>query len=652
MEDQQDVCVDRQSSPCYPGYFAACYKHYDTCVYSIDEHGHIYPCRNAAHLQLCKEHQCPTMFKCSQAYCIRYQDVCDGTTHCPNGEDETGCSVGTQRLCPGLYRCKDSNVCIHLAQLCNNIVDCPFGDDESLCDPQISPDGCVQYGRVSDCTNTNIKILPQLSASVEVMLFAGNFISIFPQLKYTHLKKFDISRNKLISLERNIFVFCNGMIHLNMSYNTIHILRKGVFTGVNILYELYIYGNPLRSIEPGGFSGLLALPALTITSISQLSNCILADLSSVENIQIVHTYIKVIDSETFCHMPHLEEVRFDDSPIEYVAGHPFELLPNLNKFHSDKSFVCCILPPNVQCMMQGVDHTKKCGHIITSKSATPVVWLCGVSIILLNVASLAFWSQQENKMSWIMLISALGLSDMLMGMYLLLIAAADVHYERVYSAYSLSIWRQSWLCGLAMFSTQLSFQMSLSVALLMNIDRLLLTKYAIRRWNLTVNGISSFLLLISLLISALSSGNIYIMLDNGQASSTLCMFASPFLRVRTIQWIIFAYNLCIFIALISTQLDNLLFLVTKHKMETQGKKKDMEQKLVLRISISIGMNIISYFICICMHANVLLGDSNRTDMFDIAQLACLVTNGIINPFINTFSKNMFVSSLHGLFKAR
>ena len=44
---------------------------------------------------------CPAYFyKCPKSFCLDGQYVCDGTPHCPDGEDELGCGNATILLKP------------------------------------------------------------------------------------------------------------------------------------------------------------------------------------------------------------------------------------------------------------------------------------------------------------------------------------------------------------------------------------------------------------------------------------------------------------------------------------------------------------------------------------------------------------------------
>ena len=74
-------------------YSDACFPNDRLCVYErlAGQHQALY-CQNTEHLRFCRYHQCPTMYKCRDSYCIPTHMVCNGVADCPDMEDEANCS--------------------------------------------------------------------------------------------------------------------------------------------------------------------------------------------------------------------------------------------------------------------------------------------------------------------------------------------------------------------------------------------------------------------------------------------------------------------------------------------------------------------------------------------------------------------------------
>ena len=87
-------------SLCDPDYNDYCYPSHRGCHYDTYKGFTLY-CKNFEHLYYCDDYECPHMYKCPMTYCIPLRLVCDSTSDCPDGDDETFC---TNLTCPGLLR--------------------------------------------------------------------------------------------------------------------------------------------------------------------------------------------------------------------------------------------------------------------------------------------------------------------------------------------------------------------------------------------------------------------------------------------------------------------------------------------------------------------------------------------------------------------
>ncbi len=80
-------CAQPNQLPCVTGH-SMCYNIGDICIYRLNLHSHLIPCRTGTHLEQCRNFECNGHFKCPQYYCILWVYICNGVWDCPFGLDE------------------------------------------------------------------------------------------------------------------------------------------------------------------------------------------------------------------------------------------------------------------------------------------------------------------------------------------------------------------------------------------------------------------------------------------------------------------------------------------------------------------------------------------------------------------------------------
>ena len=76
---------------------------------------------------------------------------CDGTTDCPDGEDESSCM---DTKCPGFLRCRHDDLCVHPVHICDGQTQCLLSqDDEKFCNITKCPKMCTCRGSAIKCQN-------------------------------------------------------------------------------------------------------------------------------------------------------------------------------------------------------------------------------------------------------------------------------------------------------------------------------------------------------------------------------------------------------------------------------------------------------------------------------------------------------------------
>ena len=636
-EDVGTRCRDPLSNPCHPGLFRRCYSRADICAYHENDIGLLAPCRNAKHLRFCKDHQCPTMFKCKDTFCIPHELVCDGIRHCPLDDDEHDCSYSIQRSCPGLFKCKDTPTCIDMTQVCDKQINCPArGEDEAICHAITCPDGCTCIGEMYDCSNSSLSALPVVSIYAKSFILAHNKIVAFSMTQKSKLLKLDISHNKVMVLYPRSFSGDWNMLYLNIAFNNIVQLPSDVFHGLINLVQLNLTGNPLSILDEHCFRSLSSLPSITISSryLHQLPRCVFTDLVSLRILTLQETSLSYLDETSICHLLTVTEFKSINNQLSVIYGYPFQKLPRLINVVTDQEMLCCSLSFNIDCSLG-----TSCSNIIPSTYLKIFIWTGVLIIFTTNILSIVV--SRKSNMRWLVFILVLNLSDLLAGVYLLILAMVDVYYLQVFTSWSVEYWHKTKLCTLSRIIAQFSYQFGMHLSMINAVERLLVTKYAMKRVKLSLSW-KIMLIIVGVMVHLLISITNSLLTIESSHESSLCFFTISSSQTVHIQWATLAYNtLSISLIVAVNGMSAVFFINRKYPPSSNAKKRHTEKVLVYRILTATILYTLAYIpISIIMVINLL--ELKISTAYTWVQVLALFMNAAINPVINTFTKAKFV----------
>ena len=649
--NETSYCSDYDSSPCHIGTSFRCYERTDTCVYREDILGLLSPCRNAGHLKSCWFHECPTMFKCRESYCLPYELVCDGVAQCPSGEDEYRCTFNSDRVCPGLFRCKHTQTCIHITQLCDGTVNCPvLGEDEKLCRP--CPTECSCSGLNYNCSNSQLNRVPIFSRYAAVILISHNNISRLILKDCNYLIKLDISSNKIQYLTIGGFIECSNMKILDIHSNYINHLRRGYFRGLRQLIELNIANNPIRVLFKHCWDGLASLPKLTLDArfVENIPDCLFADLTSLKILEIRNTKINYLSHSMLCTSTTITDIILINNTIKYMYENPFMYLLELTNITTNQHFICCsIISRDIDCITES-DTRMSCRNLIGYVSFRIFLFVAGISIVIIAFASTLFWITQKPKKKLLSFIIWINLFDSIMGFYMLMISTAIQYFMHMSVSWSLEYWHTTWFCRSAMFSAQVSMETSLWLNMINSIDQLLLTKYAHTLINLSrfsLNLMYTFGLCIAV---GLTSVNLYMAVEE-YTGSEMCSFIIPGGNSSNIQWIMWVYHIFLLILFIVTNSCMIHFFLTRNQpqMKKTAFQKQKETYLIGRSRFSISSKTIVSLIFLIIQLVIQVGLNLDTSLLTLLHMLTFVVNVLVNFITHTFTSSIFLRSVHKKF---
>ncbi|XP_013392577.1 G-protein coupled receptor GRL101-like [Lingula anatina] len=477
-------CPSLDQIRCTPGH-THCFPRHLACIHDKVQQKALNDCRHFEHLQQCQTYECPSMFKCPNTYCIPLRQVCDGEKDCPRGEDEDNARC-TNYTCPGHFRCRGERQCVHQSEVCNGVVNCKHSnDDEAFCDINATlSNGCKHKGYFLDCTGKRLSSIPKYSPDIRGLDFARNNLSLWSKAfkGYFLLVRLDISFNNLKTIPPRVFLHLRNVLYLDLSYNRIAAFASDVFTGMINLQHLILEGNSLQMIEPGAFEGLGSLRILNLSffNINVLSRDTFRGLESLSVLNISHNALSSVADGAFRGLPRLKVLDISGNKDALVEPEAFVEL-SAETLKSDQFGICCLAQRkgNVGVCFPPKDEFSSCSDLLQNQFLQVSIWVMGILACLGNAVVLIYWLRYRDSAASSILVMNLALSDLLMGVYLVIIAAADTSYRGFYASQATK-WMSSGLCKFAGFLSMVSSEMSVVILVLITTDRLVSIVYAMK----------------------------------------------------------------------------------------------------------------------------------------------------------------------------
>ena len=417
---------DAYEIPCFEGHFG-CFKIEDICVFKLNTHNYLIPCRNGGHIQNCAKFECNLMFKCIDAYCIPWIYVCDGKWDCPSAEDELAnnvCRSNDESICKGMYRCRfEKTTCIHIGSICDNNYDCPNNDDEMLCEfnTVFCPSKCGCLLKSITCSEISLETISQDYLSKYLSVFIINSNINLQEGNYFQRVHF------LFLPQNNIDVICH-LLHLKY------------------LLLLQLRSNYIVEIHPNCFKDSIFLKTLDLGEniVTYLNAYSFHNLSYLIALNLSNNPLPFVPSKCFSHLISLK-ILFIQS-FNKIDLNPFSRSV-VNVIISSNYQISCVAPPDSVCTSYPPWYIS-CSALLPTNTLKLVYILVSILIVSSNVASLMTQIFKNRDKNFEIMVIGLNCSDSLCGFYICSIWISEVWLQRSHSVYLIdqSLWMSHSVC--------------------------------------------------------------------------------------------------------------------------------------------------------------------------------------------------------------
>ncbi|GFN74822.1 relaxin receptor-like protein [Plakobranchus ocellatus] len=477
------------------------------CVLVRDNFGEVIGCRDYQHLAGCLGFACPKNFvKCPKSFCIPLSYVNDGKQDCDDGEDE---GKFLEINVTNLFKCNVwSSQCVPLSAICDGKTDCALGEDELECGIHCSPgficlSAAVKAVRISEIfTPEQLSFIDGNTRYLDLSTVSiPNFFHIYPRGRLHYLLTLNLSRCDMITVtyykstspsksgktsygEQTMYKDFSVIQNIDLSHNQFKEIGRHSF--LDMTHHLRIlnlsHNFQLSHISQESFTGLTTLEVLDLsfTGITFLRKRTFEFLINLSKLSLKGTGLTAIN---FIFPQNIQYLNFEDAKVSDISENAFSKVRSLRQLLSPNYKLCCpaVLGAHIQSHTCHFSESSKhsCNDLIEEPGLRVLLWLVCSATLIGNIITLVYrltWDKAIVCKPYGLFVTNLGISDLMMGIYLVIISVADTIYKDMYVLHDFK-WRHSQACWIAGSIGTLSSITSTVFIALITADRFLAVQY-------------------------------------------------------------------------------------------------------------------------------------------------------------------------------
>uniref|UniRef100_A0A1A9X1V3 G-protein coupled receptors family 1 profile domain-containing protein n=1 Tax=Glossina brevipalpis TaxID=37001 RepID=A0A1A9X1V3_9MUSC len=329
-----------------------------------------------------------------------------------------------------------------------------------------------------------------------------------PKSKLTHipmpgeehletLERLDIRFNNISALPKGIFRGLQAVQWLFLSSNRLKHMPLNEMDVELPLLEWLVLSDNLLTLDKDKFPRLNLLLELNLNDnlITHIHPKAFCGLRNIRDIRLVGNPLKHLSSHTFLTNQYLEALSLGYTPLQIngsflwrlnisylnLTGIPFgsidfeaiNAMKNLKYIIYDR-FYYCSMTPNVRMCRPISDGVSTFRDLLSKPILRYSVWIMAFFTITGNI--MVLWGRfiyRDENVAVTMVIRNLALADLLMGFYLLIIGMLDYRYRNEYHRVALD-WITSWHCVAMGVLAVSSSEVSMFILAFMSLERFLL----------------------------------------------------------------------------------------------------------------------------------------------------------------------------------
>ncbi|XP_045618934.1 relaxin receptor 1 [Procambarus clarkii] len=490
------------------------------------------------------------------------------------------------------------------------------------------------------------------TSSLSHLQLSSNNISDLPDgffIHNTNLQRLELNDNNLAQLRPAMFCGLRNLLNLYIERNKMDHIGEEVFTEMPRLQFLYLGTNLLRTVAPGAFCGLhhLHLLSLERNHLITLANGTFSGLAQLKTLVLQDNGMRHLEQGAFSDLVSVESMNLEGNNLEErPETDVFGEMTSLEYIYFDE-FRLCSLALHVRVCEPKGDGISSVEHLLDSLVLRVSVWVMGVLACAGNLLVLIgrLVVKETNKVHSFY-IKNLSLSDLLMGVYLFIIASYDAFFRGSYIRHEYS-WRRSWQCNLCGFLSTLSSEASVFTLTTITLDRYFSIVHPLTLKERTLPiavGVMVATWSLAALLAILPLLGIHYYGDNFYGSNGMCLplhIHDPYAKAWEHSAIIFiGFNLVAFM-FIAYAYGRMILAIRESQMSLRSTQEKQDRILVKRFAFIVGTDFLCWMPVIIIKVIALGGVVIDRTLYAWLAVFVLPVNSALNPILYTLATKIF-----------
>ncbi|OAD62199.1 Relaxin receptor 1 [Eufriesea mexicana] len=310
------------------------------------------------------------------------------------------------------------------------------------------------------------------------LILDDNQISEFLPGHFTGLINLDslkANKNKLTVADFSDLKGSEALKFINLNKN--QLTSEGLkLPELPVLKEMSMQKNKIKTIEEDTFQNLEQLVELNLAfnEITTVPLNVFQPLKNLTRLQLGYNRLHNLPMAVLSPLTRLYSLDLEGINLDTLPKNAFDVFMKLDFVYFKKFHYCGTYAPKAKRCRPTGDGVSSLSHLLDKTLLRAAVWVISSVTCMGNVLVLwgRFTAKDENRVLTI-IIRNLAVSDMLMGIYLFIIAVTDMIFRDNYNQVA-SSWMSSWFCTFVGALAMISLEVSVLILSFMSLERYML----------------------------------------------------------------------------------------------------------------------------------------------------------------------------------